>query len=112
MRNVLAIAACFAALTTAANASSAEITKASCVVEDGSQVSIMARNGNVAVNWAGEDWQRAFGKVEGNDVIVTTLGNNGVVVLVWNIKTNAAGIAIKNDTTGKVSEYRARCSVK
>jgi len=81
-----------------------------CVVQDGSRFYMAAVNGSVAIKW-GDDgsWEQAFGKVDGSMVVITQLGEHGVVVVAWQTQNNSAYIVIKDDRTGKRSEYRARC---
>lgn len=84
-----------------------------CVFADGSDFYMAASNGTVAVKWGRDgNWVEAFARVEGPMITVTQLGANGVIVVAWNSETNAAYVVMKDDRTGKKSEFRARCWFK
>lgn len=83
-----------------------------CVASDGTPFYMVANKGKVMVQWENGDWNQAFAKVEGDMVIVTQLAPNGVIVIAWNTKTNAAYVVMKNDKTGARDESRARCWFK
>lgn len=64
------------------------------------------------VRWEGTTWYEAFGKVEGDMVVVTQILPNGVIIFAWDTSTNAAHVVMKNDRTGERTEARARCWFK
>ena len=83
-----------------------------CVMQDGTRMYMSASKGSVMVRWDGTGWNEAFGKVEDDMVIVTQLAPNGVIVIAWDTRTNAAHVVMKNDRTGERTESRARCWFK
>lgn len=83
-----------------------------CRGQDGTKFYILANNGSVVVKWHDGDWNEAFGEVEGKMVVVTQITSKGVIVIAWNVETNAAYVVMKNDQTGRRSEYHARCWFK
>lgn len=83
-----------------------------CVSQDGSRFSMAANKGEVLIKWPGYEWSEAFGEVNGDYVNVTQITSRGVIVIAWNVKTKATYVAIKNDKTGQVGEYNARCWFK
>ncbi len=83
-----------------------------CVTADGTPFYMVASKGKVMVQWDRGNWNEAFAKVEGDMVVVTQLAPNGVIVIAWDTRTNAAYIVMKNDKTGARDESRARCWFK
>lgn len=83
-----------------------------CRGQDGTRFYMLASKGSVVVRWDDGDWHEAFGEVEGKMIVVTQIAPKGVIVIAWNTETNAAYVAIKNDQTGRRTEYHARCWFK
>lgn len=83
-----------------------------CRGQDGTRFYMLASNGTVVVKWNDGDWNDAFGEVEGKMIVVTQIAPKGVIVIAWNVETNAAYVVMKNDQTGRRTEYHARCWFK
>lgn len=83
-----------------------------CRVSDGTQIYIVANNGNVMIQWDNGEWNEAYSKVEGDVISVIQIAPNGMAVVSWNYKDNSAYVVIKNDKTGKRLEKHARCWFK
>lgn len=107
--NRYAIALCATLATAPAYA---RATNSECVTQDGSRFFMSASKGGVMVRWEGTTWYEAFGKVEGDMVVVTQILPNGVIIFAWDTSTNAAHVVMKNDRTGERTEARARCWFK
>ena len=107
MKYVIGLIAC---LTT--GSAMAKPANTECVTADGTSFYMVANKGKVMVQWERSDWHEAFAKVEGDMVVVTQLAPNGVIVIAWDTRTNAAYIVMKNDKTGARDESRARCWFK
>lgn len=90
----------------------AKPARTECVADDGSSFYMVAADGDVRVRWEDGDWNKAFAKVDKSMVLVTQLAPNGVIVIAWNTDTNAAYVVMKNDRTGKKTEFHARCWFK
>lgn len=84
-----------------------------CVADDGSDFYMLASNGTVVIKW-GDDgqWNRAFAKQDGQNLIITQIAPRGVIVIAWHPKSNAAFVVMKNDKTGRQDEFWARCWFK
>ena len=100
--------AMIAAMLVAAPAT-AKTVNFDCVTQDGSQFYVSTTNRNVAVRWGNGQWQQAFGRIDGEVVIITQIAPNGVIVVSWDTGTNAAYVIMKNDRTGAKDETHARC---
>jgi hypothetical protein len=107
MRKIIALIAALVAAPASAKSINTE-----CVTQDGTRMYMSASKGSVMVRWDGTGWNEAFGKVEDDMVIVTQLAPNGVIVIAWDTRTNAAHVVMKNDRTGERTESRARCWFK
>ena len=83
-----------------------------CRGSDGTRFYMLASNGTVVVKWEEGIWNEAFAEVEGKMIVVTQIAPKGVIVIAWNIDTNAAYVVMKNDQTGRRTEYHARCWFK
>lgn len=83
-----------------------------CRGQDGTRFYMLASKGSVVVKWDNGDWHEAFGEVEGKMIVVTQIAPKGVIVIAWNVETNAAYVVMKNDQTGRRTEYHARCWFK
>lgn len=95
-----------------AGAAYAKPANTECVADDGSKFYMLASNGTVVVRWGNADWHNAFADVQGKMITVTQIAPKGVIVIAWNVDTNAAYVVMKNDDTGKRSEFHARCWFK
>ena len=107
MKWVLILAGLLLAAPAAAKPANTE-----CVASDGTRFYMVANDGQVMIQWEGGDWNEAFGKVEGKMVTVTQIAPYGMIVIAWNVDTNAAYVILKNDKTGKRLEKNARCWFK
>jgi hypothetical protein len=90
----------------------AKTTNTECVTQDGSRFYMSASKGKVVVLWDGHGWNEAFGELKDDVLVITQIAPNGVIVIAWEYKNNAAYVVMKNDRTGERTESRARCWFK
>lgn len=82
-----------------------------CTIASGETVDIWAQDGNVVVDFDSKgDWQKAFGKVDGNMVTITEIVAGGMFVLAWDTRTHEAYAITQHNKTGRKVENHAYCS--
>ena len=92
------------------SAASAKYASFICTFSNGQSVEVIARDGNVAVDFDKKgDCQKAFGKVDGDMLIITEIVAGGRFILVWNTNTHEAYSITDHNRTGKRVENHAFC---
>ena len=88
----------------------ADASKFFCRFDNGQYLDGWAKDGEILLDFDNRrNWQKAFGKVEGNHVVITEIVSGGMFVLVWEWgKHSAYGLTKHND--GRTTQGNAYCS--
>jgi hypothetical protein len=82
-----------------------------CTFANGQTLEGWAKDGDIVLDFDGKgDWQKAFGKVQGDTVLITEIVAGGRFVLAWNMNTHEAYAITNHNRTGKQVENHAYCS--